>query len=247
MPKQISRSRTGIEALDNILTGGIPKGNTVLLSGACGTGKTTISMEFLVNGVRMGEGGAFISVTEPIPKLVENMNTLDFFDKKMIKEGKLHLFDLSVIYDRLGLEEKDYTLEDMDALLGAIEDIVDELAVSRLAIDSVTAICFQLQTKPKIRNFIFKLGKFLSVFGCTTFLISEITPGEQIYSVYGVEEAIADGIIMLGNIERKGDLLRTLQVIKMRGTYHSRAKYIMDLTTEGITLTPLLKWGSDHG
>lgn len=242
-----SRCLTGIESLDNILNGGIPQGNTVLLTGSVGTGKTTWAMEFLVNGVRLEENGAFISVTEPIAKLLENMYTFDFFDSSMVKEGKLHLFDLSVIYDRLGLEERDYTVEDMDALLGAFEDIVDELAISRLVIDSITAVCFQLQTKPKIRDFIFKLGKFLSVFGCTTILISEVGTGSAQYSVYGVEEAISDGIILLGNIERRGDLLRTLQVIKMRGTAHSRAKYIMDLTTQGTTLTPLLKWGSVIG
>ena len=64
------------------------------------------------------------------------------------------------------------------------------------------------------------------------------------YSKYGVEEAIADGVILMGNLERNGDMLRTLQVIKMRGTSHSRAKYVLDLTTAGILLVPLLKGGS---
>jgi circadian clock protein KaiC len=58
-----------------------------------------------------------------------------------------------------------------------------------------------------------------------------------------VEEALADGIILMGNMERRGDLLRTLQVIKMRGTSHSRAKYVLDLTPAGVLLVPLLKGG----
>ena len=59
-----------------------------------------------------------------------------------------------------------------------------------------------------------------------------------------MEEAIADGVVVTGNLERRGDLLRTLQVVKMRGTMHSRAKYVLDLTAVGVLLVPLLKGGS---
>jgi len=61
--------------------------------------------------------------------------------------------------------------------------------------------------------------------------------------MFMVEEALSDGIILMGNMERRGDLLRTLQVIKMRGTMHSRAKYVLDLTPAGVLLVPLLKGG----
>ncbi|HEQ78852.1 MAG TPA: circadian clock protein KaiC, partial [Euryarchaeota archaeon] len=54
-------------------------------------------------------------------------------------------------------------------------------------------------------------------------------------------------IILMGNLERRGDLLRTLQVVKMRGTQHSRAKYVLDLTNVGVLLVPLLKGGSVSG
>ncbi|MCK4614365.1 MAG: circadian clock protein KaiC, partial [Thermoplasmata archaeon] len=187
------------------------------------------------------------TVTEPSAKLIENMRTYDFFDDELIKAGKLHIFDLHVIYDHLGLEWGEYEIRDMDILLGAFEDIVDELSITRLVIDSITAICYQLQNRSAIRKFIFDLGKFLSTFGCTTFLISEtvIEAGVEKYSVFGVEEAISDGIMLLGNINRKGDLLRTIQVVKMRGTPHSRAKHVSDLTPDGMAIVPLLKWGSD--
>ncbi|MCK5024906.1 MAG: circadian clock protein KaiC, partial [Thermoplasmata archaeon] len=97
------------------------------------------------------------------------------------------------------------------------------------------------------REFILKIGKTLSDRGCTSMLISEISPSAERYSLYGVEEAIADGIVLMGNLERRGDLLRTLQVVKMRGTNHSRAKYVLDLTPAGILLVPLLKGGSGGG
>ncbi len=238
------RCRTGIEGLDHILNGGIPRGNIVLITGSCGTGKTTLSLEFLVHGALMGERSMYISVTEAPEKLVENMINYEFFDKKLISEKRLILVDLQEIYVKLGLEKLEFTLEDVNVLVSQIVKIVRELGIKRLVIDSITSICYRLTSKEQIREFILHLGKELSDLGCTTLLVSELLPSAQGYSQYGVEEAIADGIILLGNMERRGDLLRTLQVIKMRGTTHSRAKYVLDLTSIGVLLAPLLKGGS---
>ena len=80
--------------------------------------------------------------------------------------------------------------------------------------------------------------------GCTTILTSEVPPNEIKYSQYGIEEFIADGIICLGDIDRRGDIVRTLQIIKMRGVAHSRIKSAMNISSKnGIELIPLLKSG----
>lgn len=242
-----TRCITGIEGLDNILNGGMPRGNTILITGSCGTGKTTLSLEYLVHGAQMGEKGLFISVTEDTDKLLENMVPYEFFDEKLVKDGKLIMVNMPIIYDRLGLDKSEFSFEEIDLLVQAIGDIVHELKVKRLVVDSITNVCFQLKTNEKIRDFILKLGKVLSEQGCTSILVSEISPAETRYSLYGVEEAIADGIILMGNLERRGDLLRTLQVVKMRGTTHSRSKYVLDLTHVGVLLVPLLKGGSVTG
>ncbi len=238
------RCKTGIAGLDNILNGGIPRGNTILITGSCGTGKTTMSLEFLVHGALMGERSMYISVTEAPEKLVENMITYDFFDKKLIDDKKLLFIDLQEIYVKLGLEKLEFTLEDVNILVEQIVKMVKELGIKRLVVDSITSICYRLTSKEEIREFILHLGKELSDLGCTTILISELLPSARGYSQYGVEEAIADGIILMGNLERRGDLLRTIQVIKMRGTTHSRAKYVLDLTSIGVLIAPLLKGGS---
>jgi circadian clock protein KaiC len=93
-----------------------------------------------------------------------------------------------------------------------------------------------------IRDFIFKLGSSLSAMHCTTFLTSEVPPRRFQYSQYGIEEFISDGIMFLGDIERKGDLIRTFQIVKMRGSAHSRTKAAMSISTQnGVELAPLLK------
>lgn len=237
--------KTGIEALDEKLGGGFPNGNTVLLVGCSGSGKTTLCMEFLTNGANLGERGVFFTITEPLFKLTKNMEQFAFYDKKLIENGLVNIIDLRIISDRLGLDAEKYSVEDASALLDVLKDIADELQVKRLVIDSITALCYRLKSDEMIRDFIFKLGSSLAAMGCTTVLTSEIPPvrhGEIKYSKYGIEEFIADGIVFLGDVERKGDLVRTLQLVKMRGTSHSRSKFAMNISQKrGVELTPLLK------
>ena len=232
---------TGIEALDDILSGGIPVGNTVLVTGSSGSGKTTLCMQFLINGAKKGERGVFFTITEPLFKLTKNMDGFEFYDKKLIESGLVNLIDLRIISERLGLDTEKYTVEDASALLDILRDIADELNVKRLVIDSITALCYRLQTREMIRDFIFKLGSSLAAMKCTTFLTSEVPPQKFKYSQYDIEEFISDGIIFLGDEEREGDLMRTFQVVKMRGAAHSRTKYMMDISTQnGVELIPLL-------
>jgi KaiC/GvpD/RAD55 family RecA-like ATPase len=165
---------------------------------------------------------------------------------KMIDSGLINVFDMDVLYSWLGLEKASFDLQDVYALIKAIVDIVNTIGVTRLVIDSVTTLCYKIKSEQLIRDFLFTLGKKLATLGCTTLLIAEITSATENahWSSFGVEEAIADGIIVMGDVERMGHLLRYLQVVKMRGTQHSRAKYAIELTPLGVMLTPMLKWGA---
>lgn len=242
-PVTLERCPSGIEALDNILGGGIPRGNMVLVAGSVGTGKTTLSLEFLVHGAERGERGMLVSVTEATDKLVQNLSTFEFFKPELIDQGALVLVDLPALYDKLGFDRQELSPEDIDILLRSIHDLVRSLGIRRLVIDSLTSLGYRIHRDEQIRDFLLRLGEDLSEATCTSLIVSEIAPQSDRYSTRGVEEAIVDGIILLYNTRRLGDILRVLQIVKMRGTPHSRALYVMELTPIGILMAPHLKGG----
>lgn len=241
------RCRTGIEGLDNVLSGGIPRGNLVLVAGSVGTGKTTLSLEFLVRGVEQGERGLFLSVTEGSQKLIQNLATFEFFRPESLTDGSLSFVDVPVIYSKLGLDEDELSTEEVELFARAIHRLVAEVKATRVVVDSLTSICYRIRQEERIRDFLLKLSQSLAELGCTTILVSEIGPVPGRYSSHGVEEAIVDGVILLGNTRRQGDILRVLQVVKMRGTSHSRAQYVMELTPIGLLMAPHLKGGRAEG
>src|SRR3989475_164123 len=195
------RCVTGIDAIDHILNGGIPRGNTVLISGSVGTGKTSMCIEFLIRGALEGENSLYLSVTEPTDKLLMNVIPFDFFDDKLAKQGKLQFVDLPKIYQELGIDKEEIDFEQARLLADTIAGMVENQKIRRLVLDSVTSVCYRIKDQERIRDFLLRLGTVLSAKGCTSLLVSEIRSSEEGYSHWGVEEALADGVIVTGNLE----------------------------------------------
>lgn len=239
----VARCVTGIEGLDNILGGGIPRGNMVLVAGGVGTGKTTLCLEFLVRGAERGEKGLFISVTEASSKLLQNFNTFEFFRGDLVEHGLITIVDLPIVYERLGFNREELKPGEVDILVRTIQDLVRESGSRRVVLDSLTSVGFRVRSEEKARDFILKLGQAFSELGTTSLMVAEVGAVPGVHSLYSVEEAIVDGVVLLSNLKRRGDMLRVLQVIKMRGTVHSRAQYVIELTPIGLLMAPFLKGG----
>src|SRR5207244_12745604 len=146
------RCVTGIDAIDHILNGGIPRGNTVLISVYVGTGKTSICIEFLIRGALEGENSLYLSVTEPTDKLLENVIPFDFFDDRLAKQGKIQFVDLPKIYEELGIDKEDMDFKEARLLASRIASIVEEQKIRRLVLDSVTSVCYLMQHQERNRD-----------------------------------------------------------------------------------------------
>ena len=242
-PDGVDRQSTGIDDIDDILYGGIPAGSSVLISGTSGTGKTTTCFEILSRAAAEGEPGVIFLTSETPEQAISNMGPYEFFDEGLVSDGKLVVKDMVEIYRHLGIEHPDTGLsrEDGQKLLEAIESAVEEAGAKRLAIDSLTSVLATFDNENRLRTFMKDMVRMFHAKGITTFLTSELTPESVRYSTFNIEDTLADGVILLSNIESRGDLLRSLQIIKMRGTEHSRSRYVMDLTKYGIILVPVLK------
>lgn len=239
----VKKQPTGIEDLDEILHGGVPLGNSVLVSGASGTGKTTTCFEILGRAASEGENGVIFLTSETPERAMENMEPFEFFSRSLVDDGKLVITDMNALYREMGIEHPDTGLsrEDGRKLLEAIEKTVDEVDAKRLAIDSLTGVLATFEVEARMRTFLKDLVRTLTSKGVTTYLTSELPPEEIRYSSMGFEDTLMDGVILLSNIESRGDLLRGLQIVKMRGTEHSRSRYVMDLTPYGMIIVPVLK------
>jgi circadian clock protein KaiC len=235
---EYSRCVTGIEGLDNILGGGIPLSNIVLVAGGCGTGKTTLAFEFLVRGSLMGESGLLISTVEDQDKLVSNIPQFTFFHERMLVKGQVAIIELGAMMETANLSPSKMDEAAIKKLVAAIGKAVVASKVKRLVIDSIDTILAEIKDEPLKAQLLSELSIVLYKNGCTALLIT----GEE--TCKSIEGRVADGIIMMGNYDRRGDLLRTMQVGKMKGTSHSRSKYVIDLTPAGVLVTPLLKGGS---
>jgi len=231
------RSSTGISELDAILGGGFPKGSVILVSGNSGTGKTVLALEWLFNGVtKFNENSVYVTFTEPLFKTLKNLEGMSFYKRNVVEEEKVKILDIRKEFGIKGFKE--------EKILDLIEAEVKKNTAQRLVIDSVTAIAYNLEDKARIRRFIFDLGTMLSTLGCTTILTSEVSSDK--FSVYGVEEFISDGIILLKQEEQKFQSVRTLEIAKMRGIKFETGFSAFRITTDDIKIFPQLKVPLTH-
>jgi len=229
--------KTGIEGLDNILGGGIPRGQSVLLAGSCGTGKTILCQQFLFTGAKeFNETGVYITLSESRDRMLKNLESFEFYDKELIESDKIKIVDITQDARLMNLEPLT-----VKGIMNMVTSIIRDSDAKRVVIDSVTAICNSLGNERNVRDFLFELGLQMQYLDCTSIFISEIAPMKFQYSVFGVEEFIADGVILMREHEEKGDLIRTLQVVKMRGISHSRNRHIVEISTKGVELKPMFE------
>jgi len=228
---------TGITGLDRILGGGLPASSITLVTGDCGTGKTSLAMEFLIRGAHAGEKGLLVSTIEPLEKLLPSLPPFDFMEKDYFKSGAIMTLELPEVLESAGLMERSIDEKSVLEMCERLQSVISENKVRRFVMDSLTPLHFEVGNEKLMHHLLRRMSQILYDHGCTGMLVSDAGPTTEIESI------IADGVLVMSNLDRHGDLLRTMQVLKMKGTEHSRSRYVIDLTSQGLIVTPLLKGG----
>lgn len=234
------KTRSGIEGLDEILLGGLPKGRSIILSGPPGSGKSTFAMQFLYKGVKdYSEPGVYVTLSESPNEIRKNMKSYGWDITKLERDGKLLLIDarpFSVSEEGfVSPNESLYRGESMpfSHLTDMILVGIRRIAAQRLVVDSITILAMQYVNKFYIRQGLMGMVQALSNQECTSLLISELTQEE---GKTPTEWYIAPGVILL-HYTRKGDTMeRAVQVIKMRGTKHGEQICPVKLNDTGFTV-----------
>ena len=230
----IERVVTGIPGLDEILRGGIPKRNVVLLSGGPGTGKSIFGQQYLYNGLRRSEPGVLVVLEEHPVQVRVSMSQFGWDVREFEEAGKLAIVDAFTAGIGEAAKRERYVVrapDDFQLLIDVLREAIRDVGAERAVIDSVTTLYI---TKPALaRSMVLQLKKILSGMGCTSILISQVSVTERGFGGPGVEHA-ADGIIRLDLDEVNGELKRSLIVWKMRGTAHSMRRHPFEITNEGI-------------
>ncbi|MDK2984249.1 MAG: hypothetical protein PWP49_1934 [Thermococcaceae archaeon] len=232
----VKRVKTGIPGMDEILHGGIPERNVVLLSGGPGTGKTIFSQQFLWNGLQMGEPGIYVALEEHPVQVRQNMAQFGWDVKPYEEQGMFAMVDAFTAGIGKSKEYEKYIVHDLTDIrefIDVLRQAIKEVNAKRVVVDSVTTLYIN---KPAMaRSIILQLKRVLAGTGCTSIFVSQISVGERGFGGPGVEHGV-DGIIRLDLDEIDGELKRSLIVWKMRGTSHSMRRHPFEITDKGIVV-----------
>ncbi len=237
-PKGIEKLVTNIPGFDHITIGGLPKYRTTLVSGTAGSAKTVFAVQFLAEGImKSGKHGVFVTFEEPPDDIRNNMASLGWDIKAWEKEGKWLFVDASI---QPGEEPVIVGSYDLGALLARIEYAISACKADRVSLDSLDAIFSQLPDRAGVRRELSRIARTLKQLKVTAVMTAERTQEYGDISRYGVEEFVADNVIILRNVLEAEKRRRTVEVLKFRGTTHKKGEHPFTVVPgEGLIVLPL--------
>jgi len=220
---------TGITGLDEMLGGGFPEGRIILVHGGPGSGKTIFSLQFIMNGLKEGEPGVYVTLEEPLGLIKANMIALGWELEKFEKEGSLRMIDGSqIVYAEKGSRNSAPVIAEFS---NQIEQVVKTFKAKRLAIDPITSAVVHQPFRDQKRIEIGRLFKTLRELKCTSIIASEYSSAE---GEFYMEEYLADGVIILFKTLQNFRMIKTIRVEKMRGVKHDDQPRRYEITDKGF-------------
>ncbi len=224
----IDRITLGIEGLDAMIRGGVPARSLMVAIGSAGTGKTTLGLQFLAEGLRNGERAVYITLEESRQRVIRSATEKGFAYDEYTEDG-----DLAVV----GIDPVEMA-NSLGSIRSELPRLIDEFGASRLVLDSVSLLEMMYDDRAARRNQIYNFTKSLKQSGVTTLLTSEASEETAYASRHGIVEYLTDAVFVLQYV-RPSDFQETrlaIEIQKIRDANHSRETKPYEITDEGINV-----------
>jgi len=232
---------TGIQGLDEITAGGLPRGRPTLVCGGAGCGKTLLAAEFLVRGaVQFDEPGVLMAFEETEKELTANVASLGFDLANLVRRKKI-VVDYVHIEGAEVRESGDYDLEGLFVRLG---HAIDSIGAKRVVLDTLEVLFASLPNEAILRSELRRLFRWLKDKGVTAVITAE--RGRESFTRHGLEEYVSDCVILLDHRVNDQIATRHLRVVKYRGALHGTNEFPFLIGEEGISVLPITSLSLNH-
>lgn len=214
----LERVKTGVDAFDELVMGGLPRSRSTVVGGTPGSGKTVFATQFLAHGItHFNENGVLVTFEEPPADIEANMGGFGWDLAGWRKEGRLAFVDASPPpNDELVLGDFD-----LAGLLARIQHAAKSVKAQRVVLDSLTQLFDHFIGDPKIlRRELFHISTALKKSGLTVLMTAERNSEYGEITRHRLEEFVADNVVILRNVLYREKRRRTIEVLKMRGSHH---------------------------
>jgi circadian clock protein KaiC len=238
---ELPKTLTGIQGLDEITRGGLPKGRPTLVCGGPGSGKTLLALTFLVNGaIRFDEPGVLMTFEENAEEIAGDVASLGFDLPELINAGKL-----AVDYVRVERSEIEETGEyDLEGLFVRLDYAIQSVGAKRVVLDTIESLFSGLKDDAILRAELRRLFRWLKDKGVTAVITGE--RGEGLLTKQGLEEYVSDAVILLDHRVHDQVSTRRLRVVKYRGSYHGTNEYPFLIDASGVSVLPVSSMALAH-
>ena len=239
--KSLPKTLSGIKGLDEITSGGLPKGRPTLVCGNAGCGKTLFAMEFIVRGAtQFNEPGVFMAFEETEDELTVNVASLGFDLDDLVLQKKLILDHVHI--ERSEIEETgEYNLE---GLFIRLNYAIDTIGAKRVVLDTLEAIFGGFPNPEILRAELRRLFRWLKDKGLTAIITGE--RGDKTLTRQGLEEYVSDCVIVLDHRVNEQTSTRRMRILKYRGSIHGTNEYPFLINQEGFSILPITSVGLTH-
>ena len=232
---------TGIQGLDEITGGGLPRNRPTLVCGGAGCGKTLLAAEFLVRGAGIfNEPGVLMAFEETEAELKANVTSLGFDLAGLVRRKKIVLDYVHIEPGEIQ-ESGEY---DLEGLFVRLNHAIDSIGAKRVVLDTLEALFSGLRNEAILRAELRRLFRWLKNKGVTAIITAE--RGRDGLTRHGLEEYVSDCVILLDHRVNDQIATRHLRVVKYRGALHGTNEFPFLIGDEGLSVLPITSLGLNH-